>query len=827
MGVTLDAGKKYYLTNVVAFCGDDELLCHCRMIGNYFRSTFRLFGKERLYVFINTVGLAVGMATCFLIYVWVSGELSYDTFYPDYERIYRVITRWDDTREPGFATAYPMVRSRVLPQFPEVESSARIFDQGFLGSKTKIASADKVITDLRFFYGDSTVLELFGLPMLSGDASTALSRPNSVVLSETTAKKFFGTTDALGKTLRIGTDRDMEVTGVVRDMPANAHFHFDLMASMSSHPWIKNAENSLWSGIVFHTYVKLRAGSDPIALESKMASLLDNFPDDPNHVGQGLDLRLQRVTDIHQTSHHKFEFEQNGNSTYVLLFVTIAALVLIVAIVNYVNLATARHTQRYKEVGVRKALGAARRQLITQFTVESLVIAMFAFLLASLLSETVRPLLQTLSGQEVYSISFIQPRIVLGGLLIAGIIGVATGILPALALSSFQPARLFRPAAGSARGFTLRKALIVSQFTVSILLTLCTAITYRQVNYLKNAQLGYSTDHVLVLDISLPGAHENVSALKSEMGRIPGVIGATAVSQLPTDIQTGENIDVSPSQTHGVYSVSVDQDFFRVMGITLAEGSDRVIALQPNDSMNHFVLNRSALKAIGWRDGEAVGREISIRHGNQKPGPILGVAEDFHFQSLHHAIGPLAIEFNPGSFQYLLVKVKAEDVAVTIAAVEESWKRLAGGIPFDYQFLDEQYNKLYRAERQSGSLFVVFAIIAVFISLLGLFGLASFSMERRTKEMGLRKILGADVWRISALVSKEFLFLILVAFGMAVPLGYLFASNWMAQFAFRANAGAGLFLACGLLNLMLALLTLLYHTVKISRTDPVKTLRYE
>lgn len=796
------------------------------MLRSYFRSTIRLFAREKLYVFINTAGLAIGMATCFLIYTWVRFELGYDTF-PGHDRVYRVITLWKHADESGLATAYPMVRTRVLSQFPEVASSARLFDQGFLGSKTRIAFHDNVITTLKFYYGDSSALDLLGLTVLSGDISSALSRPNTLVVTESTARRLFGEEEAVGKTLTIGSGRDMEVTGVVKDIPPNSHFHFDVMASMASHPWIENAENNVWSGIVFHTYVKLVPGAEPHALESKMAALLNEFPDDPNHHGRELDLRLQPVSDIHLQSNYKFELEANGNGTTVYLFITIALLVLIVAIVNYTNLATARHTQRYREVGVRKSMGAARGQLVLQFMIESLLIAGMAFVLAAVLSESVRPLLLSLSEKAVFSASFCQPGILLSGFGLAMLIGLITGILPALALSSFNPARLFRPLAGSPRGITVRKALIVSQFTVSILLTFCTAITYRQVVYLREAPLGYTTDHVLVLDISLPGARENVPTLKTEMLNIPGIMGVTATSQLPTDIQTGENIDVSSSQTQGVYSVSVDPDFFKVMGIALIGGADRVQAVQPNDTANYFVLNRSAVEATGWTEEEALGRNIRIRHGNMAPGPVVGISEDFHFQSLHHAMGPLAIEFHPESYQYLLVRIKPERVTETVNAVSVIWKKLSRGIPFDYQFLDEQYNKLYRSEQQSGSLFVIFALIAVFISLLGLFGLASFAMERRTREIGMRKILGADAWSIAVLVSKDFLWLIAAAFLIAVPLGYAYETNWLAQFAFRTEIGPGLFLACGLLNVILAALTLMYHTVRISGTDPVTALRYE
>jgi putative ABC transport system permease protein len=797
------------------------------MIRSYFRSAFRLLFKDQLYPIINAFGLAVGMATCFLIFSWVLNEVSYDTVFPDADRIYRVVTQQDDGDGAGIASTYPMLHTRVLSQFPEVESSARLFDQGFLGSKTRVAYGDKVLTNLRFYYGDSTALPMFGFQTIFGDSKVALTRPNTVVLTRATAEKFFGSENPVGKVLRVGRDRDMEVTAVIEDLPDNIHFHFDMLASMLSHPWIKGAEENLWSGVVFHTYVKLREANAPEELESKIKSVLDNFPNDPTHYGRGIDLRLQPIQSIHLQSNMKFELEANGNALYVYLFVTIAVLVLGVAMINYVNLATARHTQRYKEVGVRKVLGAKHGQLVVQFLAESSLVILMAFCGAVLLVEAARPWLFEISGKQMFAASFLQWEILLTAASVALLIGLATAIFPALALSGLRPVSLFRPSSQGGRGPGLRKALMVIQFGVSLVLTFCTAITWKQIVYLREAALGYSKDHVVVLDVSLAGVRENLRTIKQAYLSIPGVTGVTATSQLPTDIQTGENIDASPSQSLGVYCVSVDPDFFKVLGISLVQSDGRLNVLEPNDSINSFVLNQQAAEALGWTNQEAVGRRISIRHGNQRPGPVLAVAEDFHFQSLHNAVGPLAIEFNPYSYQYLLVKVQPVSLSVTLEELKKHWQRLAGGAPFDYQFLDEQYDRLYRAEHRSGNLFVGFACIAVFVSLLGLFGLASFTLERRTKEMGVRKILGAENWRIAVLISKDFLVLMAIAFALALPLGYAYQKNWMSQFAYQADVGFAVFLACGVLNVLLALLTLLYHTMKISRTNPVESLRWE
>ena len=797
------------------------------MFKNYLLATIRVLTKEKLYTVINTVGLAIGLATCFLIYSWVQFETSYDRW-PDSERTFRVVTEFPGAEEPGMASTFPMVRTRVIPQYPEVEASTRIFDQGFLGSKTRIAVGDRVFTDNKFYYGDSTFFRVFPFKLLQGDPANALKGTNSIVLTRSTATKFFGSEDPVGKVITVGSGREFAVSGVMEDIPPNSHFHFDLLASMLSHPWISSAENNVWSGVVFHTYVRLKKGSSAVALTAKIRDFLDHFPDDPHQFGKTVALRLQPVQDIHLKSNMKFELEGNGSETYVYLFVTVAMLVLLVALINYTNLATARHTQRFREVGVRKVMGASRTQLVFQFVTESVVVTLFAFVLAMLLVELARPLLLSLSGQGYFSRSFLRPGILGAGVGLSLFIGMLTGVFPALGLSSFRPVRLFKAnLSTSSRGITIRKALVVSQFSISILLTICTAITYKQVTYLREAKLGYDLEHTLVLNIGFSEIRTRYQLLKSELAAHPSIFGSTAVSQLPTDIQTAENVDVTGSQTLGVNCISVDPDFFRVMGIPVKVGDQLISSTTVSDSMNHFVLNESALKSIGWTDENAVNKTISIRHGNQKPGPVLGVVSDFHYQSLHHAIGPLVLEFNPDDYQYLLVKIKGGNLAETIQFIAAKWSTVSNGIPFDYMFLDQEYENLYKNEMRSGTLFIAFSVIALVVSLLGLFGLSSFTVERRTKEIELRKILGSDNAGILMLISKDFMILLTVAFFLALPAGYYFMTTWLSKFAFKAEIGPGLFLLAGLVNMLMALFTLSYQSVRISRTDPAETLRYE
>ena len=798
------------------------------MLKSYLSNALRILAKDKLYTGINAAGLAIGLAICFLIYSWVRFETSYDTYFDDSERVYRVVTKHNDETGQGIASTYPMIKARVLPQFPEVEESARLFDQGFLGSKTKISHGDKVFTDNSFYYGDQNILKVFPFKVVRGNKATALDKVDAVILTQQAAHRFFGNEDPLGKTITIGENKDFEVTAVIENLPANIHFHFDVLASMHSHPWIKDAEDALWSGVVFHTYAKLKEDSDPTGLEKKIGNLLANFPDDPSGYGKDIDLRLQPIQDIHLYSNMKFELEANGNYLYIYLFVTIAILVLVVAIINYTNLATARHTQRFKEIAVRKVLGATRKQLIAQLVTESMVISLLAFVIAIFMVELARPVLIAMSGEEYFSLGLNDIQVLLAASGVSMLIGFLTGATPAFILSSLKPVKIFKAnVSKSPKGITLRKSLVVFQFTISILLSICTAITYQQVQYMQGAKLGYDLDHTLVLNIGFPEILEKYETLKSGLIGHATITGATATSQLPSDVQTAENIDYGDSKSLGVNCFSVDPDFFQVMNIKVRQGQGLISSMKVSDSLNHFVLNEHAVKAIGWNEADALNEQISIRHGNQLPGPVMGVVDDFHFQSLHHLIGPLVIEFNPDMYEYLLVKVKPENLAETVNFIEGKWEEVAGGIPFDYMFLDQQYDRLYKSETQSGTLFIAFSLVAVFISLLGLFGLSSFAVERRTKEIGLRKILGASVESILLNVSRGFLFLLIISFLIALPLGYYFMDTWLSNFAFRTAIGPELYFIAGVFNILLGLLTITYHSLRVSKTNPVEALRQE
>ncbi len=794
------------------------------MLSNYLRITRRILLKEKVYTILHIAGLAVGLATCFAIFSWVSYETTFDEHFDSSGSIYRVVTHSNDDEGGGIASTYPMVRTRVLPQFPEVEESARLFDNGFLGTKTKIAYGERVFTDNVFYYGDADILKIFPFQMVQGDPATALNDPGTLIINESTAKKFFGNDDPLGKVLTVGDKNDFRVTGIIRDIPANTHFHFDVLASMQSHPWIRRAEDNVWSGVVFHTYLKLRKGASAKELEQKIRSYLDTFPADVKEYGKTVSLRLQPVRTIHLESNLKFEIEPNGNIMYVYLFVGIAILVLGLAIINYINLAMARHLQRFKEVGVRKSLGASRSQLMMQFLTETALITFLAVVVGCVLLKIAEPQLSLLVGTRGTP----WTQLIIAGCAIGAFTLFSAGMFPAFVLSNYKPILLIKPTS-SERSSTLvlRKGLLMLQFAASMTLTICTFITYKQVHFISDFKLGYNRDQIIVLNISYPELRPKWHTLKADLMTNAAIIGTTAVSELPSDIQGAENIDVSKSQSLGVYYVSVDRDFFDVMGIDVKQGNAEIRALHESDSLNRFVLNTSAIEAIGWGATDVLNKQISIRHGNMKPGPVIGAVGDFHFQSLHHTVSPLVLEFNPDEYQYLLVKVNPKHLDETIKFIDARWKAISDGIPFDYEFLDQEFDKLYKTEAKSSSMLMMFSLLALFIAVLGIFGLTSFAVQRRTKEIGLRKVLGARVAGIVVVIGKDFLILLFASFIVAAAAGYLFMDLWLSRFALKTDVQPMLFLIAGLLNLFLAAAAISFHGLKIAATKPVEALRQE
>ena len=797
------------------------------MFRNYLLSSLRMLMGDRLYAGINTFGLTIGLTTGFLIFLWVSIELNYDQ-YPDHERVYRITSGWDGT-DDRISSTYPMMKEKVLSRFPEIENTVRLYNPQLQGSKSRTAIGEKIFTDSKVYYADSSFFSVFPFEIRRGNKLHLFDAPNAVVLTEKAAGIYFGDSDPLGKTLLLNNSTELVVTGVMQNIPSTNHFNFDLLVSMESHPWVKGAEERLWSGIVFHTYIKTKPGADVNALQSKINEYMDNFPDDPKGYGKAMNMMLQPVSDIHLTSHMRFELQPNGNSTYVYLFITIAILVIVVACINYINLSTARYTKRVKEVGIRKVLGAMRKQLVLQFLSESVIIAFAAFALSVILVQLSLPWMEQTSGQLIPLSALYNWKVVAIFLGIVLVVGLGSGFFPAIVLSNVKPVRLFKPVFSfSSSGNSLRKGLVVFQFSISIILSIATVVTYQQLRYIQTTNLGFDKEQVLSLPIRYSEVLPRYQELKSALLTNSNILSVAAASQLPTNIIEAENIDIeNDSETHGVHYISVDQDFFQVMGIAVQEGRTKLEGLNPEPNVNRFVLNELAVKELGWRNEEAVGKRMKIRHGNMEMGEVVGVVSDFHFQSLHENIKPLAIEFNPEMYEYLLLKIAPGKSREAIDFVQGQWKKFAGNIPFDYNFLDQQYDQLYRNEARMGSLFLVFASIASLIALLGLYGLASFTVEKRTKEIGIRKVMGASVTNIVRLLVKDFSGILLIALVIALPLSFYYATQWLASFAYHITLAPAVFVLAGLVNVALALATLFYHGIKAAANNPVTSLRSE
>lgn len=794
------------------------------MIKNYIKIAFRNFLKERQYSFINIFGLAIAFTTCFFIYSWIKHEMSYDKFHKDAGLIYRINTKTIGQQEQGLATTYPVVKTLILDQIPEITNTVRIYNTGLFGSVVKVTYGNKIFTNDRFYYGDSTFFDIFSYKILYGDSKNPLSRPNSVVITKSTAEKYFGQEDPIGKLLIIGEGREFEVTVVVEDVPENSHFKFDILASMQSHPWISRV-TQFGSGVVYGTYVKLQPGSTPNVVKEKIDDILFN----QIFAGQekpSQELVLQPLTDIHLKSHYEFEMEANGNIKYIYIFSLIVFLLLIIAAINYVNLATARSMRRAREIGVRKVMGAFRGQLIKQYLAESIILCFIAAILAIAFIELLKQPFQEITGK--YGIINIYAFENLGLLIFISLgVGLFAGVFPALILSSFQPVKVLRGKFGNYSGrFSLRKALVVFQFAVSMVLILSTLVIYRQLNFMQDKKLGYNKDHVVVLNLT--STSFDYKLLKNELLNTSAIVNASAASQLPTNIQTGEGINIFNDEDRiEASTISIDRDFFKTMDLEMLEGNQAVENLKEDQYLNKYVINESVLNSIGFNSSEIVGREIKVRHGNMQFGPIIGVVKDFHFQSLHHPISNLIFEFDESLFQYLLIRVQPQHIEKTLESIKNTWHNVAGDIPFDYQFLDQEYNKLYLAELKMSRLFIAFGIMATLIASLGLFGLTALSVEKRVKEIGIRKVFGASIQQIIRLLSKDFSILILIAFVTAIPIALYLMDQWLENFAYKTTISFELIGLTGIMALLIAVLTVGYYSFKAARSNPVETLKYE
>ncbi len=797
------------------------------MLKNYLKIALRNLLRHKGYSFINIAGLAVGITCCLLILLFVQDELSYDRYHEKAERIYRLIVE-NQAEGRVFNNALssaPMVPA-LLRDYPEIESAVRLYP---VDASVLVSHEDKRFYEERFFYADAAVFEVFTFPLVKGDPNTALVEPNTVVLTEAMAHKYFGEEDPLGKILKLNLERDYLVTGVIKNVPNNSHLHFDFLASFQSLDSILGEALQSWTYNPFFSYLLLPREYPYRELDQKIASLFEkNIGEQLQSLGWRLRPMLQPLTDAHL---HPLGNEHGapGDIRYVYIFSAIALFILVIACINFMNLATARSEMRAREVGMRKVLGSQQRQLVLQFLGESVLMALIAMLIAIVLIELLLPSFNAVANREL-AIDYRNNWPFVASLLALTLfVGVLAGSYPAFFLSAIKPLEVFKSrTATGLRSFLSRKVLVVFQFGASIILMIGTVVVYSQLDYMRNKKLGFDQEQVVVVPIKDAGLLEQRQTLKHTFLQNPAISHVTFTSRYPgigTWGTVARRIDRPEVQVTDMKVLLTDFDFIETLNIAVLAGRSFSEAMDAGPT-RAVILNETAARALGWNTpAEAVGQTINAL-GNRS-GTIIGVVKDFHFQTLHMGMQPLLLTPVADQYGYAMMRISAHDMGGTLENIKSAWAGFAPQWPFDYLFLDQNFDKLYRAEQRLGKIFGAFGGIAIFIACLGLFGLASFTAGRRTREIGIRKVLGATASGIVHLLSREFVKLVLVANVIAWPVAYVVMNKWLQDFAYRIELGCWVFALAGGVALLIALATVSTQAIKAALANPVEALRYE
>ncbi len=798
------------------------------MFSNYLLTAWRNIKKQKGYSLINLSGLAIGMACCLLILLFVQDELSFDRYHDKADRIYRLAI---DAEVGGSMSHFALAPFAAPPVFadeiPEVESYVRIVR---LGRRQIIEHQERSFEEEGIFFSDKTFFNIFSHAFKAGNAETSLDAPGSVVITEDTARRLFGEDDPLGKILTFEPVGDLHVTGVIRNVPRNSHFTFNYMISFTSLNEEQRKGLEQWLSIQGWAYLLLQKDADPAVVEAKFPAIVETHTgQDARTYGIKLDYFLQKMTDIHLRSKLQGEIEPTGDMTYVIIFAAIALFILLIACINFMNLSTARSANRAREVGLRKVFGSFRRNLVGQFLAESTLMSLAALLLAIALAALALPLFNSFSGKELAVDSLFRIPIIAGMLLLIVFTGFLAGSYPAFFLSGFQPIAVLRGMLSrGAKGAVLRKILVVFQFAISVALIIGTGIVLSQINYMKNKNLGFDKDQVLVVLVQTPETAKSFQAVKAEMLQLPSIRSVSFSSGIPGRV--GELRLMIPegksqSDTYSITVLRCDHDFITTYGMTVLAGRDFSREFT-TDATEAYIINATAAGKFGWSVDEAVNKDLTFAEG--RPGKIIGVIEDFHYQPLQFAIEPLVLMIEQQALSFASMKIDPRNVAATLAFVEEKWSALEPGREFDYFFVDDDFAARYEAEERLGDILRSFALLAIFIACLGLFGLASYTAEQRTREIGIRKVLGASPQSIVIHLSKEFVKWVIVANVLAWPAAYLLMKNlWLANFPYRTSPAVWTFLISGVASVIIALLTVSFQVVRASAANPADSIRYE
>lgn len=800
--------------------GVEQQICPA-MIRNYLKIALRNMAKYKGYTFINTLGLTIGIGVCLLILMWAKDELNYDRFHTNSDRIHRAL--WE-ARFGDNEWKLPLVPVPLAPtlerEFPEVEKVTQLYQGGFTFKKEQ-----ELIREKQVLFVDEAFFEVFTVNFKAGDSKTALQGPNGLVITEETAKRYFGEQDAMGKTLVQNNGELWKVTGVVNSFPDQSHMNFDFLASLKNLPHIERRKEQ-WSSAAVYTYFLLQPGASADVLQTKLKSYVaQNIAGEESKQGNNYtSFPFQALEDIHLHSQLEYELGTNGNIAYVYIFVIIAIIILLLACINFVNLSTARAMTRAKEVGVRKVLGSQRYQISQQFFAETLLQVVIAVLGAILLVEVGLPYFNHFAGKNLALNIFKSPFV---WLLLSGLTLSTTllaGLFPAIYLSSFMPVKVLKQQFMKVKGQNwLRQGLVIAQFSISACLIIGTLVVKHQLHFLQNQRLGFDKEQVLILNRTFALGNQ-FNTFIEQLHALPEVEKVTAANNLP-----GKEYDSTiflPEQPANYKETSltysfVDANYVETLDLEMTQGRNFSPDLS-TDSVG-CLINQAAAERLGWAN--PIGKQLHM--AGRPKGNVIGVVKDFHFRSMHNAVEPLVLMLGSWRLQHIAIRLKSNDLAKSIANIQGMWKDFKVNTPFEYTFLDEDYQKLYEGEQRMGQVFIVFSILAILIACLGLFGLASFLATQRIKEIGIRKILGASVQGIVGLLSKDFLKLVGIALLIASPIAWYLMNQWLQDFAYRIDLQWWHFGVAGLLAIIIAFVSVSFQSIKAAIANPVEALKYE
>ncbi|RAK02837.1 putative ABC transport system permease protein [Larkinella arboricola] len=794
------------------------------MLRNYLTIAWRNILKDKFYSLINILGLTIGVTCGLLLLLYVTDELSFDRYHEKRDRIYRIVSNitepdkinhWRDTQAPLAKT--------LRQDYPFVENYVRFFPYG----RVMFRRGEKRFYETDVYAADSTVFDVFSYTFIEGDPKTALDRPGNVVLTQTTARKFFGNQPALGQSLQTNDTTFYKVAGVIEDVPKNSHFTFNALFALGPN----ERQADYWGNFYVVSYLLLPENFDTKILESKFPQLYEkHMASIFQRMGIKITYELQPLTKIHL--HSKLDGEAGGDIGYVYTFAAVAFFMLLIASINYMNLSTARSAKRAKEVGLRKVMGSLRKALMAQFLTESVLMTVLALTASLIFVALLLPFFNTVSGKEIQFRELLQPQFLLIALAIVVFTGFISGSYPAFYLSSFEPATVLKGSFNAKGGSFFRKTLVVAQFSISLIMLICTWIVYQQLNYMRNKDLGYDREQVLTVDYQDGQPRDRYNALRTALLTNPN-IRSVATASSPTSNIGGRVIFAVESNTGlkemGFKPMGIDHDYLKTMGMKVVSGRDFSADI-PADTTNGVLINQAAVKRMGWT--EPLGKKVLLGGLPQagQPSPptakVVGVVKDFHQQSLYSPIEPMIMVYRPNN-GVVHIKIDAKNADKTVAFIGQKWRETYPDRLFEYRFLDQDFESAYRADELRGRVFTAFSTLTILIACLGLFGLATFTTEQRVKEIGVRKVLGASVSNVVFLLSKDFTKLVLFSFPIAIPVAWYSMDRWLQHFPYKTEIGVGVFVMACALTLFICWITVIYQSLKAAVANPVKSLRSE